>query len=188
MTRKARIAVAIGVLVVLQAGAIAIHRAVERSREPSAAAVTFPVQRLAGSETAPTIVGRRSDGSQLTLAWPSPRARLVHFWATWCEPCLDELPSLLAFARDARDQGIEVVAIAVDDQWSDIARFFGGTVPPEVIVELAGATHKRFGVSTLPDTYLVDRAGQLVERYQGARDWSAPAARTHVLDRVSASP
>jgi hypothetical protein len=83
-----------------------------------------------------------------------------------------------------REHGVEVVAIAVEDDWKDIATFFGGTIPPEVIVETDGAAHKRFGVSTLPDTYLVDRNGQVIERYHGARDWSAAAAREHVLARV----
>lgn len=73
-----------------------------------------------------------------------------------------------------------MVAIAVDDDWKDIATFFGGTVPPEVVIETTGAAHKRFGVSTLPDSYLVDRSGKLLERYHGARDWSSDAAREHI--------
>jgi thiol-disulfide isomerase/thioredoxin len=110
--------------------------------------------------------------------------RIVHFWATWCPPCVKELPSLLAFAREMRERGVEVVAIAVEDDWKDIATFFDGAIPPEVIVETDAAAHKRFGVSTLPDSYLVDRTGKVVERYHGARDWQAPAAREHVLARV----
>ena len=106
---------------------------------------------------------------------------VVEFWATWCEPCRDELPGLLSFARDMRGRGLEVVAIAVEDDWEDIGAFFGGAVPREVIVETDAAAHKRFGVSTLPDTYLVDRSGKLVERYSGARDWRASPARERVI-------
>jgi len=99
-------------------------------------------------------------------------------------PCVKELPSLLAFARETRERGIEAVAIAVEDDWKAISAFFGGSVPPEVIVETDGAAHKRFGVSTLPDTYLVEPAGKVVERYHGARDWRAHAAREHILARL----
>jgi thiol-disulfide isomerase/thioredoxin len=182
VTRGKRIAITVGVLVALQVAAVVIYLAVQRSRE---SAPTFAAQQLSDSEPAPVIRGTRSDGSAVALEWPAQRARLVHFWATWCGPCRKELPSLIAFAREMRERGIEVVAIAVDDDWKDIAAFFGGAVPPEVIVETNGAAHKRFGVSTLPDSYLVDRSGTLVERYHGARDWTASAAREHVLARVN---
>lgn len=181
MTRRARIAVTIGVLAVVQVTAVAIYFAVERSRT-SAPAPRFAAQRLSDPEPAPTIVGARADGSAVTLAWPARSARIVHFWATWCEPCRKELPSLLAFAREVR--GVEVVAIAVDDDWKAIASFFAGEVPPEVVVESSGAAHRRFGVSTLPDTYLVEQGGTLVERYHGAREWQTEAARDHVLGRI----
>jgi len=180
MTRRARVAITVGVLVGVQAIALVLYLTVERSRSrPQSTGVV--AQRISDAEPAPTITARRSDGSAVTLAWPAERARIVHFWATWCEPCREELPSLLAFAREQRRGGVEVVAIAVDDKWQDIAAFFGGAVPPEVVVEETGVAHKRFGVSTLPDTYLVNRSGKLVERYQGARDWKSSAMRERVL-------
>lgn len=92
--------------------------------------------------------------------------------------------ALATVDNSMRQRGIEVIAIAVEDDWKDIASFFGGTIPPEVIVEADGAAHKRFGVSTLPDSYLVGRDGRVIERYHGARDWSGSAAREHVLTRV----
>jgi thiol-disulfide isomerase/thioredoxin len=178
MTRRARIAITVGLLIGVQAAALVIYLAVERSRSrsPSTGAVS---QRITDTEPAPTIAAKRRDGSVVTLTWPAGRARIVHFWATWCEPCREELPSLLALAREQR--GVEVVAIAVDDKWQDIAAFFAGAVPPEVVIEETGVAHKRFGVSTLPDTYLVNRSGKLVERYQGARDWKSSAMRARVL-------
>lgn len=176
MTRRARIATTIAVLVTLQVAALAIYWVVERSR--SSPPVRFAAERLSDPELAPAIAGTRASGSAVSLSWPAAGARIVHFWATWCEPCRKELPSLLAFAREVR--GIELVAIAVDDDWNDIATFFGGSVPSEVVIETTGAAHKRFGVSTLPDSYLVDGSGKLIERYHGARDWSSDAAREHV--------
>lgn len=182
MTKRARIAITVGVLVALQIAAVATYVLVRRSREAKPS--SFSAQRSSVAEAAPTISARRSDGSALAITWPAPRARIVHFWATWCPPCVRELPSLLAFARDMRERGIEVVAIAVEDDWKDIGAFFGGAIPPEVIVETDGAAHKRFGVATLPDSYLVARDGTLVERYHGARDWTSAAARERVLAGV----
>jgi thiol-disulfide isomerase/thioredoxin len=183
VTRRGRIALTVVVLAGLQLAAVAIYVLVLRAREPKPSE-RFEVERSSIAETAPAISAKRSDGSSLAITWPAPRTRIVHFWATWCPPCVKELPGLLAFARDLRERGVEVVAIAVEDDWKDIAAFFGGNVPPEVIVETDGVAHKRFGVSTLPDTYLVDVTGKVVERYHGARDWHAPAAREHIRARV----
>jgi thiol-disulfide isomerase/thioredoxin len=180
VTRRRRLIIAAGVLVALQLAAVLLYRAVERARDPDRAA-PFRAERFAVVEPAPAFAARRLDGSEVAITWPSPRVRIIHFWATWCEPCRDELPGLLAFARAAHDHGLEVVAVAVDDDWREIQAFFAGAVPSNVVIAREASLHKRFGVSTLPDSYLVDRTGTLVERYHGARDWGAAAARAHVL-------
>jgi len=183
VTRRARIAVTICVLAGVQLAAIGVYLAVQRSRTAPPAS-QFAAERSSIPERAPAITARRADGSTVSIAWPAPRARIVHFWGTWCPPCVKELPSLLAFAREMRGRGLEVVAIAVEDDWKDIAAFFGGRIPPEVVVETDAAAHKRLGVSTLPDTYLVDKDGRVLERYHGARDWGSSVAREHVLARL----
>jgi thiol-disulfide isomerase/thioredoxin len=182
MTRVARIAAVVGVLAAVQVGALLVYRAVERSRAASGPRTELRGERLRGDEPAPALDATRADGSAVSLAWPSPDLRVVHFWATWCEPCRDELPGLLALAGELRGRGVELVAVAVDDDWDAIRAFFDGTVPPAVVVTRDPDLHKRFGVSTLPDTYVVDRDGRLVERFHGARDWRTAAARDHLLD------
>ena len=184
MTRAARIAIAVAVLAAFQVAAYLVYRAVERSRAPRAPSAGFEGERLRGTETAPPLDGARADGTAVALTWPTDRTRVVHFWATWCEPCRTELPGLLALSRDLRAQGIELIAVAVDDDWTDIRAFFDGDVPPEVVVARDPQVHKRFGVSTLPDSYVVDRAGRLVERFHGARDWRTTAARDHLVGLV----
>ncbi len=181
MTRPARIAIAIAALAAIQVAAYLVYRAVERSREPRAASIRFEGERLRGTEAAPALDGVRADGSTVAVAWPTDRVRVVHFWATWCKPCRTELPGLLALSRDLRPRGIDLIAVAVDDDWTDIRAFFDGEVPPEVVVATDPDVHKRFGVSTLPDSYVVDRTGKLVERFHGARDWRTTAARSHLV-------
>lgn len=178
MTRGARIGVVVAVLATLQLGALAVYLAVERGRGAKAVASQFVAERLDAREAAPAFEARRRDGAAVAISWPSPRTRLVHFWGTWCEPCRRELPGLLRYVRGT--PGLELVAVAVDDDWASIATFFDGAVPPEIVMATDAATHKRYGASTLPDSYLVDRAGKLVERYHGARDWQSAAARDHL--------
>jgi len=188
VTRRLRIVVAVAVLAALQGAAYLAYRAVERSRAPRAAAVRFEGERLRGLEAAPSVEGVRADGGRVAIGWPSDRIRVVHFWATWCKPCRTELPGLLALSRELQPRGVDLIAVAVDDEWVDIRAFFDGKVPPEVVVATDPAVHKRFGVSTLPDSYVVDRQGKLVERFHGERDWRTAAAREHLLGFTSAPP
>ena len=178
MTRRTRVVLVVAALIALQLAAIAVYRAVERGRGAGTSPPRFRAERLDAPEAAPAFAANRRDGTAVAISWPAPRARLVHFWGTWCEPCRRELPTLLAFARST--PGVELVAVAVDDEWASIDIFFGGTVPPEVVIATDAAMHKRYGVATFPDSYLVDRTGKLIERYHGARDWQSAAARDHL--------
>lgn len=179
MTRRSQIAIAVAAIIGVQLAAVTIYLAVQRGRN-SRQPVAFLFERLTTVEQAPVVETTRADYSAARIEWPAASTRLVHFWATWCEPCVKELPSLLAFADLAEKWGIVVVAIAVDDNWSDIISFFNGAVPAEVWLESKGTGHAKFGVSTLPDSYLVDATGRVLERYAGTRDWSSPEARDHL--------
>jgi thiol-disulfide isomerase/thioredoxin len=180
VTRRARIALAVAALAALQVTAVVVYRAVESARSDDPSARRFATEVLSATEPAPPFEAVRADGATLSVTWPTARVRIVHFWATWCEPCRDELPGLLAATGALRAEGVELVAVAVDDDWSEIRAFFGGAPPPEIVSARPGDAHKRYGVSTLPDTYVVNRAGHLVERIDGARDWRTPAARAHL--------
>lgn len=177
MSRRALIAVA--VLLALQAAAVAIYFRVQRGRSTKAA--PFAVERLSGDDTAPALELDRADGSPLDLRVLTGKARLVHFWATWCPPCREELPGLLAFARSGQ---IELLAVSVDQDWENIRRFFPGGIPPEVTKSRDRTVHTRYGVTTLPDTYLVSPSGRLVLRFGSARDWRSAAARRALREEV----
>jgi thiol-disulfide isomerase/thioredoxin len=101
----------------------------------------------------------------------APRDGVLHVWATWCAPCRDELPGLLDAARD---EGVALVAVSVDESPSSVTAFFAGEVPAEVVRDPGVAA--AVGVRELPATLRVDD-GFLTERVQGARDWSGDDAR-----------
>ena len=100
---------------------------------------------------APELRFVRRDGSAGRLERSGDRV-LVHFWATWCPPCIEELPSLLAWAERA---GVELLAVSVDPQWAEVEEFFGGTLPPSV-VRAEAETARRWGADELPATFAVD--------------------------------
>lgn len=115
-----------------------------------------------------TFVNDAASGPAPTFA---PRDGVLHVWATWCAPCRDELPELLAAARA---EGVPLVAVSLDQNPASLYAFFGGDPPSEVIRDPDAAAAA--GVKELPVTLrVVD--GAIVSRVQGAREWRSEAAR-----------
>lgn len=104
---------------------------------------------------------------------------LVHFWATWCAPCVEEIPALQRLTRDFQSEGFSVVMIAVDDQKDKVTTFLGPGWDMVLFDPTWDVAH-RYGTDKLPETYLVVR-GEVVEKFVGATDWDDPKIR----DRLS---
>lgn len=168
-------AVIVVALAAAQVTALLTYRWVERERRASVGK-QFRLEQLRATP-APDITLVRPDGSRQQLATLRGKTVLVHFWATWCPPCREELPRLLALGRDlARGGQFEVIAVSLDRNWETVAEFCGGRIPSEVFRD-DGESTKAYGVSELPDTYLIDPYGSLRVRFAGARDWSHESAR-----------
>ncbi len=174
MTRRARTVALVVGLLGLQIVAVAAFLRIEAGRRTPAA---FTSTSLPGSR-APALDAERPDGRAFDVASGPGAVRVVHFWATWCKPCVVELPTLLDESR--RVPGIELVAVSVDSGWEEVRRFFPEGIPPEVVKARDRDAHLRYGSRTLPDSYIVSADGRLVERLTGARDWSTPAAQQYL--------
>jgi peroxiredoxin len=99
---------------------------------------------------------------------------LLTFWATWCGPCISEMPSLQRFWEDNADQGFSVLAVAVGSDAAAVQGLVsrqGLTFP--VLLDVGDRVAARYQAWSVPLTYLVDPAGRLVGVVQGARDWAA---------------
>jgi thiol-disulfide isomerase/thioredoxin len=110
------------------------------------------------------------------------RTALVNFWATYCAPCRDEFPSLLALARRYEGRPFAVVTVSYDESWEEIAAFvktFGKT--PENLVfgrdprgaHDEGTVKGRFGTELIPESYLV-ADGRIVAKFVNSRNWVHP--------------
>ena len=165
-------------VVALQAVAVLVYLRVERSRDERDAA--FVVEHVT-PRAAPDLTWTNLDGTNGRIADARGTTVLLHFWATWCPPCKEELPGLLALGRElARDGAVRVIAVSLDDDWAAVGEFFAGDVPPEVVLGVAKTVAETYGVSTLPDTYVVGPEGLLRLRVAGERDWRSMGARAAV--------
>ena len=105
---------------------------------------------------------------------------VLNFWATWCQPCVEELPSLVKLAEYGKSKGFSVVAISVDENWELIDNLFKrlnlGAVkssPLRVLRDVSGAGAEAFGTNQFPETFVIDRQFVIQKKYVGARDWMA---------------
>jgi len=122
-------------------------------------------------------------GRPAPLAEELAETTLVHFWASWCAPCVTEMPLLLDYATELRSSGVKVLLVAVADEPQDATRFLGRT-DLTLLFDPSWDVAHRFGTDKIPETYLLVR-GQPVERFVGATDWSDPSVRAVVARHVA---
>ena len=122
-------------------------------------------------------------GAPHTLAEFAGRGIVLNLWATWCPPCVAEMPALAALAAAG---GADFVVLPLSSDHggaatvSDFYRAHGIAGLPVVLDPEARAT-EALGARGLPTTLLIDRAGRERARLEGAADWAAPAAREAIL-------
>jgi thiol-disulfide isomerase/thioredoxin len=118
-----------------------------------------------------------SDGtSTVNLASYRGKVVLVNFWATWCEPCLIELPSLLQLHRD--QPNLVILAVSIDEDPNAYTRFIARRRVDLITVrDPSQSAAKLFHTDMWPETYVIDRKGIIRSKYVGAQDWSSPEIR-----------
>ena len=109
------------------------------------------------------------------------RVVLLNFWASWCPPCVAELPSLNRFVRAYRDRGLVVLAVDVAEPRDQLEAFLQHTpVEALILLDAEGVTVRPWRVFGFPTNVLVDKAGRLRYLRYGGLDWDDPQVRRTV--------
>ncbi|MCQ8241228.1 TlpA disulfide reductase family protein [Rhizosaccharibacter radicis] len=126
------------------------------------------------------------NGRPRSLADYKGRPVVLNFWATWCVPCVSELPALSRLAAATAPDGVAVLTVSVDRGGVDaVQRFFRShaIVGLPVLSDPHSAALSALNIDGIPTTLLVDREGRERARAQGAIDWNQPDSRD-VLRRL----
>lgn len=113
-----------------------------------------------------------SGGRPIPLATRMAPVTLVHFWSTWCPPCIDEIPSILRLADSyAGNHDFALVMIAVQDEFEKVQTFLGERVSESLFDHDWKVSHS-YGTAKLPETHLVV-GGKIIESFIGTTNWDA---------------
>lgn len=128
----------------------------------------------------------RLGGGRSTIADLRGRVLLLDFWATWCEPCKEALPFYAQLQRELGDRGLTVAAVSVDADDAPVQQYFAKAPPPFLVLrDPDGELAQRMGVSIMPTSFLLDRAGEPRFRQQGFTLADQETIRARVLSLLS---
>jgi cytochrome c biogenesis protein CcmG, thiol:disulfide interchange protein DsbE len=123
---------------------------------------------------APDFTVRDSDRT-VTLSQFKGQVVVLNFWATWCPPCIEEMPSLVQMQQLMKSKGVTVLAVSVDVDENSYRRFLRDhNVNLLSVRDADQKSNTLYGTFKFPETYVIDRNGVLRRKFIGAVDWTEP--------------
>lgn len=137
---------------------------------------SFGIQRFEKMK-APSFSLKGWGGDKVTLKELKGKPIILTFWATWCSPCKEELPTLKKFAGGKKDQ-LGILTIAIDgENKKKVQRFVEeNKIDLAVLLDENGETARSYRIRMIPTTFLINRDGMMIGAITGQRDWSLPEA------------
>ena len=139
--------------------------------EPAPAPEVPPAEQETDSDLAPDFTLTALDGSSFTLSEHRGEVVVLNFWATWCIPCLAEMPTFEALHQELGDDGLQIVGISQDTGGADEIRPFAdqlGVTYPLLPDPAFNVSARYGGIPVLPTTIVVDREGRIARSEYGA--------------------
>jgi len=100
---------------------------------------------------------------------------VLNFWATWCPPCIEEMPSLVQMQQRMKAKGVTVLAVSVDADEKQYRRFLREhNVNLLSVRDADQKSNELYGTFKFPETYVIDRNGVVRRKFIGAVDWTEP--------------
>lgn len=149
---------------------------------PVLAAPRFVVTEPQDLPTSPDLLTLNNETDN--LAGRTGRVLLVNVWATWCRPCLEELPALNRLHERLDSSEIEMIALNYGDSLSNVRSFLDRTdIDFEVLLDATTQYASQFPMKGLPTTFLVDKQGRIRYRLEGIAQWDSDEMLAEIRQR-----
>ncbi len=126
-------------------------------------------------DTAPKFTLTTDQGRHITPTDFGGRVLVLNFWATWCAPCVEEVPSLSAFQQRTAASGVVVVGVSVDQNPKLYGQFLKRFRPSfETARDPDAKIPSSYGTWRFPETYIIDHNGVVVQKVISSRNWMDP--------------
>lgn len=123
------------------------------------------------------------NGQEVTLSQFRGKVVFLNFWATWCPPCIEEMPSINALQKKVQSNDFVILTVNIDQTGRENIKKFVDSRGLEFRVLLdpkSDVSAGKYGISGVPETFLIDRNGIVIERYIGPRNWTEEAFITYL--------
>jgi thiol-disulfide isomerase/thioredoxin len=190
--RRVLIGAAAAALLLAGAGAATLIRAPapQRADTPPALAGSYKDFTVNAAPSPAPEVGFTLDGKPVSLADFRGRIVLVNFWATWCGPCVAEMPSLDRLEAELGGRDFAVITVSEDRNPAVIAPFYEehGLRSLKRYHDPSAALSRAFGIRGLPTSVLIDREGREIGRIEGPAEWDSAEALALIRHFIGQAP
>lgn len=114
-------------------------------------------------------------GRPVQLSSLKGKVVLLNFWATWCPPCRQEIPSMVGLNRAMQGKPFQMLAVSIDEGGKEAVEAFfrksGQTLP--ALLDTDGKVARMYGTTGVPETFILDAKGVILKKVMGPMDWSS---------------
>ncbi len=140
-------------------------------------------------DSAPAFSVTTDSGRAVSLGNFGGKLLVLNFWATWCPPCIQEIPSLNQFQRRFQDAGVVVLGVSIDKDEKAYRNFLGkARVGFLTSRDPEAKINGEYGTAKVPETYIIDTKGKVVQKLIGPQDWNDPGILRDVQALLRSNP
>jgi len=153
---------------------VSIFPACSKEKSPAKSGAESSSKAAEGG-AAPDFTVKDLDGKDLKLSSLKGSVVLVNFWATWCPPCKEEIPSMIKLNQAMAGKAFKMLAISIDEGGKEaVDSFFKGRRDLPTYLDTEAKASQLYGTTGVPETFIVDKQGIIRKKIVGGMDWSAP--------------
>ena len=114
------------------------------------------------------------DGKMVSLSDYKGKVVLLNIWATWCPPCVEEMPSMERLYQKFKGQNFEILAVSIDEPGLKVVAPFmkKSNLTFPALIDSEGAIKAVYGITGIPESFIIDKQGNLIKKIMGPVDWA----------------